>query len=330
MYRPGTRLEMYPEVNFVLAHAALGDMIGSLPAIIRARKENPAMKIVLFVQHGQRKLVKTLLAPYGSFTVENLDDLKGMAQHGQIHGPCVINSVEKNTQTRNRIPLVDFGFIALLDALPNNDAERNYPNAAPIGHKEIEGKYICMQVGFTAKNREFKHPVMKAIIEWAIVTGRKVVIVGSSKTHAGKVLENGMIGPRDVQSNYDDLPDTYKDACIDMRDKTVLTQARNILGHADAVVGIDGGLLHLAGTTDVPIVYGFTHVRPEHRQVFRHGKANWRVATVTPRDLGCAGCQSNWTLVFGHCFTTCAYEDYLCTDKLDPKDFVNALNEVAL
>jgi hypothetical protein len=43
--------------------------------------------------------------------------------------------------------------------------------------------------------------------------------------------------------------------CIDLREKTTLLELRDVLGHAAAVVGVDGGTLHLAGTTDVPIVF---------------------------------------------------------------------------
>lgn len=330
MFRPGTRLEMYDECNFVLAHAALGDMIGTLPALIRARRENPAMKLVLWVQSGQRILVKKLLEPYGKFSVQNLDDIGPMQKQGLMKGPVVFNSIEKNTQTRNRMHLVDFGFIACLDALPNTEEERSYPTDAPLGPKTIDGKYIVMSVGYTAKNREFKPYLMQAIIEWATVTERKVVVLGSSKTHAGVIKADGILVPRDTMTMYDQLEQSYRDSCLDLRDKTNLTEARDIIGHADAIVGLDGGLLHLAGTTDVPIVYGFTHVRPEHRIISRHGERGYRFKAVTPRDLGCAGCQSNWTLVFGHCFTGCAYLDYLCTDKLDPKDFTHALSEIAL
>lgn len=329
MYRPGTRVEMFPVVNFVLAHAALGDMLGSLPAIIRARRENPTMKLVLWIQEGQAKLVKSLLAPYGKFVVKKLSDFNNEAKAGLVQGPIVMNSVEKNTQTRNRIDLVEFGFIALLDALPNSGDERSYPNKAPLGQRVIEQKYIVMSVGFTAHNRVFKPHLMKGIIEWAIATDRAVVVLGSSKTHAGVIID-GTVTARSVMSEFDSLEDSYKASCMDLRDKTHLEQARDIIGYADAIVGIDGGLLHLAGTTSTPIVYGMTHVRPEHRSIWRGGNKNYRLKHVTPRDLGCSGCQSNWTLVFGHNFTGCAYEDFACTDALHVQDFTNALTEIAL
>jgi hypothetical protein len=319
---------MYPVVNFVLAHAALGDMLCCLPAIIRARKEHPEMKLVLWVQEGQRHLIKTLLAPYGDFTVCRLNEFNDRAAAGHVKGPVVLNSVKDNTQTRNRMDMVDFGFIALLDAMPNSDQEKSYPTSAPLGERVIPERYIVMATGYTAGNRVIKPYLMQPIIEWAVATGRRVVVLGSSKTHAGVIL-NGEMKARPVMSEFDALEQSYKDACLDLRDKTHLEQARDVIGYADAIVGLDGGLLHLAGTTMTPIVYGMTHVRPEHRSIWRAGSCNYRVKHVTPRDLGCAGCQSNWTLVFGHSFTECAYGDFKCIDALHPQDFIKALGELA-
>jgi len=96
------------------------------------------------------------------------------------------------------------------------------------------------------------------------------------------------------------------------------------------VVGIDGGLLHLAGTTAVPIVYGMTHVEPRCRPIVRGGQRNWNVVHVTPRNLGCSGCQSNWTLMFRHDFRFCLYKDYACTSALHAEDFINGLTALGL
>jgi ADP-heptose:LPS heptosyltransferase len=117
--------------------------------------------------------------------------------------------------------------------------------------------------------------------------------------------------------------------CIDMRNKTDdLLTLREWLGHAAAVVGIDGGTLHLAATTEVPIVYGCTRVEPFHRSIVRNDEYNWRLLHVTPRDLECAGCQSKMFFMFKHNFANCVYGDNKCTTALRGEDFIEALEEL--
>jgi ADP-heptose:LPS heptosyltransferase len=123
-------------------------------------------------------------------------------------------------------------------------------------------------------------------------------------------------------------PDVFA-KCFDMREQTTLLELRNILGHAAAVVGVDGGTLHLAGTTDVPIVFASGTTLPKHRYIPRHGDPEFKIRYVGPRDLECYGCQSNWPLVTMH-FTECAYGDNKCMDQLHPDDFINGLRELGL
>jgi ADP-heptose:LPS heptosyltransferase len=102
-----------------------------------------------------------------------------------------------------------------------------------------------------------------------------------------------------------------------------------VLGHAAAVVGVDGGTLHLAGTTDVPIVFASGTTLPKHRYIPRHGDHTYRARYIGPRDLECYGCQSNWPMTTLH-FTQCVYGDVACMTKLHPDDFINGLKELGL
>jgi hypothetical protein len=128
----------------------------------------------------------------------------------------------------------------------------------------------------------------------------------------------------------DDLPPKLREWCVDKRDQTTLMELRDWCGHARAVIGVDGGTLHLAGTTEVPIIYGCTRVSPRHRGIVRMDVRNWRLIHIEPRNLECAGCQSNWTLMFGHNFAKCAYGDNLCVEQLHIDDFVDAMQELGV
>jgi ADP-heptose:LPS heptosyltransferase len=104
-------------------------------------------------------------------------------------------------------------------------------------------------------------------------------------------------------------------------------QARDVCGHAEAVVGVDGGIIHLAATTDVPVIYAMTTTHPRHRMIARNGDPWHKIRYVTPRNLECAGCQSNWVLTYFD-FTKCAYGDNQCTYMLHADDFIAGLKDL--
>lgn len=333
MWRDDTELLMHPKVNFVLNHGALGDVITSLPAIIFARRtHSPDMKMTVWAPSYQLDLLATLLHPYGEFAFRRLEDFpKAEVRKTWDEGPSVINSTVHNAQTRNKVDMVDFGFTTLLDARPENSLQRSYPTEAPLGPRPgIAGGYVVFPVGGTSPNKEFFPQVLGPLIAWTLTRGYKPVIVGSAKSHTAAILPGGEMEPLKVVNHFDELPADLKAGCLDLRDKTTLLQLRDLCGYALAVVGMDGGTLHLAGTTDVPIVYACTHILPVHRGITRNGKANDKVMHVTPRELECAGCQSNWTLAFRHDFRFCAYGDYRCSKELAPEDFISALHALGL
>lgn len=333
MWRDNTERLMHPKVNFVLNHGALGDVITSLPAIAHARRaHHSSMKMFVWAGSWMLDLLSTLLHPYGDFSFRRFEDFpkKAAERNPKEDGPVVVNSIHGNQHTRNRVDMVDFAYATLLDARPESSLQRSYLTDAPLGERpDIWGRYVVLPVGATSGNKEFRAEILGPIIEHLLREGVKPVIVGTKKSHT-HALVGGELKPLPITSHYDSLPEDLRERCVDLREKTTLLELRDLCGYASAVVGMDGGTLHLAGTTDVPIVYGCTHILPVHRGITRDGKENWRVEHVVPRNLECAGCQSNWTLVFAQDFRLCAYEDYACTKRpaLDPQDFINALQQL--
>lgn len=329
MYRDGIPLRTEDHVNFILSHSALGDMISSLPAIIYARKTNTLdIGMTVWLPEHQIPLVEHLIGGVGlRFMPLHTFKQKVDAGSADLAGPGVINAVFHNTMTRNKIDMVDFAHLTLLDRMPMNDAERCYPHWAPLGPCPVNAPYVVIPVGATSGTRDFLPPVLEPILRWLVENGYLPVILGKSETNV-KVVGSDV--PLKVTDHFDQLPEDLREVCLDMRDKTTLLEARDWCGHARAVVGLDGGTLHLAGTTDVPIVYGITHVLPEHRPIVRYNERNWELRHVTPRNLACAGCQSRWTLMFKHDFRNCAYGDFKCVSALHPDDFIDALKHFGL
>lgn len=326
MYRNGTTVRTEDHVHFLMTHAALGDLITSLPAIIYARRITSLdLGFTLWIPEHQMDLVKHLVEGPG-IQIKPLHTFDVKTHTRAEAGPAVQNCGLQNTVTRNKMDMVTFGFVTMLDTIPRTVADMNYPHWAPLtAPASIKGGYVVISSGATSDNKIFHPRIMAEVITGLKVRGYKVIIVGKSTTHVKAAGETKVLHVRDT---FERMPQGVQDLCIDMRDKTTIMEARDLIGHAAAIIGVDGGMLHLAGTTNTPIVYGITSVDPDDRGITRHDKFNWKVRHTWPKDLECAGCQSHWVLVFKQDFRECAYEDNKCVEELKSKDMLDAFDSL--
>lgn len=340
MYRNATQLLTTLVHNFVLNHGALGDIITSLPAIIKARLCNsPKMILRVWVPGWQLEFHKHLLAPYGDFDVRDIAKfpLKQAQREDWTGGPISLNAAAHNHHTRNRVHMVDYAFAFLTDSRPESMDERSYPILAPLGNLPpalvgdvgFIAKYVVFPVGATSDNKLFRASVMSPVLQWCLDNGYKPVLVGSRESRTNAITVDGKLEKLVIRDQAALIPPELLAQCVDLIDKTTLLELRDICGHASAVVGVDGGTLHVAGTTEVPIVYASGTTLPKHRYIPRRGDPHFAIRYVGPRDLECAGCQSNWIMT-NIDFRFCAYQDNLCMTLLHPDDFISGLKELGL
>jgi ADP-heptose:LPS heptosyltransferase len=343
MYRDRKQILSTEIHNFVLNHAALGDMLTSLPAIVYARQfYTPDLKLRVWLPAWHMDLVAHLLAPYGEFELRDFatfprkfDDRKQADL-----GPISYNAAIFDQHTRCRVHMVDYAFNFLLNARPESMEQRSYVTKAPLGPRPYlpwtDGSagpwhaqaYVVFPVGATSDNKLFRASVMGPIMQWCLDRGYRVVIVGTKTSHTHTKVD-GELKAVTIREQTDLLPPGVFKHCVDMRERTTLLELRDVLGHAAAVVGVDGGTMHLAGTTDVPIIFASGTTLPKHRYIARHGSHTYKIRYVGPRNLECYGCQSNWPLTTLH-FTKCVYGDNACMEQLHPDDFINGLRELGL
>ena len=187
---------------------------------------------------------------------------------------------------------------------------------------------MVFPVGSTSDNKLFRASVMAPVIKWVNDNGYVPVLVGTKTSHT-KADAGGVLTPITITDQVDLLPPSLRIECVDLREKTTLLELRDLLGYAEAVVGVDGGTLHLAGTTDANIVYAMGATIPQHRFIARQGNPSHKIRYVGPRDLECAGCQSKWRMSRQD-FRHCPYGDSKCMQQLHRDDFTNALKELGL
>lgn len=329
MQRDGKLVVTHFDHRFILNNGALGDMITSLPAIIFAMQNTPQdIKLTVYVTPWQVDLVKVLLDPYGDIDVRDMNEVPVKAEDRHREWPeasVSMNGAVQNTHTRNRVHMVDHAFNFLLDARPERAEDRNYPNAAPLGPRCILGPYVVFPVGATSDNKLFKASIMAPIIKWVAAAGYQPVLVGTKMSFTRAQMGDKLGEQLVIRDEVDKLPPFVRGMCMDMREKTTLLELRDLLGHASTVVGVDGGTLHLAGTTDVPIVYAMGTTLPVHRFITRHGNPQHKICYVLPH-IECVGCQSRAVLT-RHDFRFCPFDDNACMDKFKPEDFITALKE---
>ena len=331
MYRDGKVIFTSDVHNFVINNAALGDMITSLPAIAFARERYPEkLKMRVWLPQWHHELVAHLLAPYGVFELRDLREYPAKWEDRKDAGLGQIsyNGPAQDTFTRCRVPLVDFAFNFLINARPESMLERSYVTRALLGPRTIEEDYVVFPVGATSDNKLFHASVMEPIMRWCLANAYRPVIVGTKTSHIGTKVD-GVLKAIVLRDQASLLSEDVVKQCLDLREQTTLLQLRDVLGHSAATVGIDGGTMHLAGTTDANLVFASGTTLPKHRFIARQGNPSHKIRYVGPRDLECAGCQSNMPLTTWH-FTKCWYDDNACMSQMHADDFVSGLKELGL
>lgn len=112
---------------------------------------------------------------------------------------------------------------------------------------------------------------------------------------------------------------------VDLTNKTTLPEMATLMAKSRCVVGMDSGPIHVAMTTDTPVVAGFTNVSPDAR--IPHRKAP--TLPVIANELICRFCQSDWNLDFWN-FQKCprGLEKPECSQMMTAPKFIEAIKKL--
>lgn len=298
----------------------LGDSLARLPVIPYLLEYYPHLQIHLYVQQYFLSIAKRSLPKSSKLILKSMDDGKSapnlpvksfahtgfynnLSTHLTDHAFRILTSQEVAPDFKNYLPIKTNGISVKRFGLPE--------------------KYVVISTGFTAKVREMRAEVVNTICKYLVSKNVTPVFLGKKETYAG----NGFAIKGEFSAEID-----YS-LGIDLRDQTSLLESVLVIKNSAGICGLDNGLLHLAATTDVPIVGGFTSVKPEHRLPYRNSELGWNYFAVTLESeiLDCIHCQSNCTLTLKHPnkdFRYCLYDDYKCTEMLGAEKYIDKLEEI--
>ena len=316
-FRPGTQTE-FKEVIFNMImdqnkSAALGDMIAWMPAIKYVAREYNYVQGILIVPPYFLDLARALMAEHPHWRI--FTKIPSWVPNGtQMQIPAV------NPINATGMHLTDLGFLYFCGMVPPPADARNYPlldlEDVKLPEKlESIGPYVVMTPGAGAQTRAMLPSVFNAI----------------TKHLSSKGIVPVFLGTRDMV----DRPELQFDARydmslgIDMIGQTSLLEAAKVIEGSKMILGIDNGLLHLAGLTDATILYGFTVAGPEQRRLPRsHGHTIELFADK--EKLPCLFCQERVRFFQAHHFTNCIYKENepACVKALNAESWIATIDVV--
>lgn len=304
-------------INCLIKDGGLGDLVCSFPAITYLHNTAFWLKILVWVPDYLFEFARICL-PRG-ISIYGYSDAK-KKYNDKLPG---ITTSWTNNHTSMRTHPVDYAFHMLCDKPPSVE-DRNYPkpnlDRVDISRFNLPEKYVTIQAYATETVKRLDGHKINEIAHYCIERGYSVVWIGNKFNPSG--VEG--IGITAKPSEGLDLS-----LGLDLTNQTTVSQVTKIIAGAKCFIGMDGGLMHLAGFTDVEIVAGFTFALPDHLAPIRNNLQSYKFhAIMSKEDLACRGCQTKWLMLYDHDFRKCYFDDYKCVKDLKSQDFIEVLEKI--
>ena len=303
---------------FMLNSFAMGDVIATAP-VIKYMIEN------FYTTPDSYVLVaKGAFRPFFPFVPDSnfIDyDDKSKPVWG-IPDAMAIGALNKKNESRivrnspKSMHLATYGSLAMADRLIPLE-ELNYVPLEPVDITKFEidfSKCVILISSYRDLTRSWHSQSLLEVAKWLKMMGVTPVFIGKTDMDEG-VTEN--LRPKTS------LPNDVSQYGIDLRNKTTIPELASIFREAIAVCGVDSGPIHLAGTTNIPIVCGYTSVAPEHRIPIRKEGKTYPITA----NIECIGCESRWRSNYWN-YENCFLGHAECSKQLTGNKFINILSEI--
>lgn len=300
---------------FMFNSLAMGDVIAAAP-VVKWAIENyyPDHKNYLVVAKGMFRPLFPFVPDENFRDYDVRENSWGvplnyaMACLNQKKEPMIVRNTPKHMH------LSQFASIKLMDRILSDKYLRYVPlTPVSIESFNLPKKYVVFVSSYRDDTRAWHADYILETAKWVSTVGYCPVFIGKTDMK----LETHLIPKSSLPPVIEGLEH------IDLRNKTSIPELAMIMSNAKAVVGLDSGPIHLAGTTSVPIVCGFTSILPEYRIPFRKKGV---FLSVTP-NIPCIGCESNWSSHF-HNFENCYLGHIDCCKQMTSEKFISKLKSI--
>ena len=299
---------------FMLNSLAMGDVIAAVP-VVKHMIDN------YYTEPGSYYVVaKEMFRPLFWFVPDqyfhnfeqpdnNWDIPKGFAIGILNQKTEVGTGVIRNTP--KAIHLAQFASFKLVDRL----LDKKDLNYVPLPTVDVSrfgvdfSKTVVLITSYRDVTRMWKAEYMLEVAAWIRGRGLTPVFIGKTDMNL-----DSSVRPKTS------LPDDVSEYGLDLRNQTNMLELTTICGLSKAVVGLDSGPIHLAGTTKVPIVCGYTSVSPEYRIPIREEGITYPVSSGVP----CDGCESKWAGNFWN-YENCYLGTNACCENMTADRFIEKL-----
>lgn len=305
-------------VAFVFMNGGLGDYINFMSSILWIAEANNHVQGILLVREPFKSVAKFILKSYPQFKVWDLTEIKNLPDRTLVCYP------KDQLITAVGAHLMDLGFMYYAQM---SKPPEGYGYLPEINYKgrdfDLPQNFAVFTPGATARARVMYGKYFNELVNYTMSKGITPVFLGK-KDFAHNTTAEG------YKASFENDYDLTKG--LDLTEKTTLLEATNIMSKALFVLGIDNGLLHFAGTTEVPIIFGHTVASVEHRDIRRKQGLTINI-NIDRKDLSCISCQSNMRFLRGHKFSSCLYSKdvkkaYSCLDLLFSKECATWKNAI--
>lgn len=241
----------------------LGDLICATPTI---KKISEAYNKKILVISKMPEIFK--LNPYveRSIKVSSID--MGFVKENYIVHNSFYNVGKKNERgieyKHNTIDIRQFHAINLGFMLGKDEMECFYLPTAELSFELPQTPYILIHPVSTWPSRTWSAENWMNLTKELNERGYNVVSIGKDSS------ETGFFNVQKPVFNFE------IEKGINLMNKTSISDCWHLMINASAFVTMDSGLLHLAGTTDVPIIHLGSSIKPEFRIPYRDNRQDYK------------------------------------------------------
>lgn len=299
---------------FMLNSLALGDVIAAVPVIkYMIERYHPTTETYYVVAKSMFRNLLYFVPDKCFKDFDQKDDNWGVPLDFAIS--CINQKKSPITRgTPKMMTLGQFASIKLADRiLPAKNLQYVALPEVDVSSFGLSNKKYVIFVS-TYRDETRMWPADSLLQTAAFVKSRGYIPVFIGKTDMN--IESHLVPKTSLPENIDEFG-------VDLRNRTSILELASLMKHAKAVVGLDSGPIHLAGTTDVPIVCAYTSVLAEHRVPNR---LRGPICAINA-DIDCIGCESTWCSHFWN-FEKCYLGHADCSNKLTADLFIRPLKKI--